>query len=227
MHRRGDSSEGVFIVKQCHRGSDEVEILKYLRSVKPSSPHIITLVETVTTNVGEYLIFPERGSVDEQLTFFADGGRLCGHFPQLSLDLLMGLLFLHGLNIAHLDINPRNLLYTRDVRLQITDFDIAVRLRSNDDKIDDFRGTKGYMAPEIGKEAYSPIDADKWSTGCVLFIFSKRLGKPDDGMEAFAKQLMDKDPHRRPSLRAWPSASNQNPKNHQQTRFYSRNFPSL
>lgn len=137
-----------------------------------------------------------------QLSFFANGGRLHGHFLQLSRDLVKAIEFLHSNNIAHLDIKPR------DVRLQVTDFDLAVRVQRKDEEIDYYRGSKGWMAPEIGGEGgprqmYSPIKADLWSLGCVLFAFAKRHGKLDDGLEAFAKQLMHRDSYRRPSLLAW------------------------
>lgn len=208
MRRRGDPSGNVFIMKEFRRDSNEVEILEYLRTAKPASAHIITLMETVQTSIGECMVFPERGSVYVQLSFFTDGGRLRGHFIQLSHDLLQALAFLHENNIAHLDIKPRNLLFTNDVRLQITDFDVAVQVKSSDDKIDDYRGSKGWMAPEIGDEdgprrLYNPFKADKWSCGCVLSLFAKRHGEPDENLETLAEQLMNENPERRPPLLNW------------------------
>lgn len=214
MRRCGDPSGKVYIVKESRRGPNELEILRFLRSISPSSDHIITLVETTKSNKGKCIVLPERRSVDEQLRMFANGGSLHGKFPQLSRDLVAGVLFLHESGIAHLDINPRNLVFTDNFRLQIIDFDVAVRVNGDDDEIDYYCGTKGWMAPEIGEKdgprlMYKPRLADKYSCGCVIAVFVKRHGKPEDDVESFAKRLMDRNPEKRPSLLAWPTSSNQ------------------
>jgi len=64
------------------------------------------------------------------------------------------------------------------------------------------------MAPEIGEEngpsrMYSPILADKWSCGRVLAAFADIRGGNDRGLAAFARQLMNGDPHARPAILEW------------------------
>jgi len=82
--------------------------LKFLQTLKPPCKHVIPLVETIQTNTGTCVVFPERQSIKEQLHCFTDGGDLRGMF----LDL---------------DIKPSNLVYTNESRprLEIIDFDIA------------------------------------------------------------------------------------------------------
>ncbi|KAH9992471.1 hypothetical protein BJV77DRAFT_909915, partial [Russula vinacea] len=57
----------------------------------------------------------------------------------------------------------------RDFYLKIIDFDVSMQVKDEDEVVQGQCGTKGWMAPEIEeKSMYSPIKADRWSTGQVL-----------------------------------------------------------
>ncbi|KAH9964012.1 kinase-like domain-containing protein, partial [Russula compacta] len=83
-----------------------------------------------------------------------------------------GLACLHEHGVAHLDIKPGNLVHTDDCRLPIIDFGSAVRVGSEDDTAKGIYGTPGWVAPEIlERGVFSPLRADRWSCGKVLFSF--------------------------------------------------------
>ncbi len=160
------------------------------------------------TNIAWCIVLPKRLSIGKELRFSEDGGFLKGHFLQLSEGLVKGLSVLHQNNVAHLDIKPSNLVCTGDRTLQITDFDNAIRLEGAEDEIDDYCGTKRWIAPEIGEEhgprrKYRPILADKWSCGRVLALFAKYHGSNDLGLTDFANRLMNEEPCERPALLEW------------------------
>lgn len=70
--------------------------------------------------------------------------------------LVEGLSFLHGKNIAHLDIKDPNILYSHDVDMpvfQIADFGLATTMTNVWERAY-VRGTFGYMASEILKKNY-------------------------------------------------------------------------
>jgi serine/threonine protein kinase len=210
MRRHEDTSGTLYIIKECRQRSDEAKILKFLQTLKPTCKHIIPLIETIASNAGTCVVLPERQSIKEQLECFADGGDLRGMFLDLSEDLTIGLSFLHRNGIAHLDIKLSNLVYTNESRprLEIIDFDIAVQVQNEEEEIDDYCGSRDWMAPEIGEEngprrMYSPMRADKWSCGRVLRLFAERHGKADEGLRGFAARLMDGDPRKRPPLLEW------------------------
>jgi len=210
MRRHDDTSGTLYIVKECRQGSDEAKILKFLQALKPPCKHVISLIETIETNAGTCVVFPERESVKEKLHCFIDGGNLRGMFLDLSRDLTIGLSFLHKNGIAHRDIKPSNLVYTNESRprLEIIDFDIAVQVQNEEEEIDDYCGSKDWMAPEIGEEngpprMYSPMRADKWSCGRVLRLFAEKHGKADEGLRGFAARLMNGNPRNRPPLLEW------------------------
>jgi serine/threonine protein kinase len=106
-----DPTRTKLIAKRVHKHSNELAILQYLRTIRPRSPHIISLIETVKTNDGKWLI----------LTLFlvARHDRLSYRFVQYSCDLIKGLAYLHKHGVAHLDIKTNNLVYPDHGPLQI------------------------------------------------------------------------------------------------------------
>ena len=57
------------------------------------------------------------------------------------------------------------------------------------------------MAPEIEeKSMYSPIKADRWSTGKVLLHFLDKFGEEDTVLRTTAGKLTAHDPEQRPSM---------------------------
>jgi Protein kinase domain len=191
-----------FVAKHVDKQSIELEILEHLRTIQPQSSRIISLIDTVPTDTGTWAILPNMGTLGDDLSMCSD--LLCSKFAQLGCDLIEGLAYLHGHGIAHLDIKPSNLVYSRDFRLQIIDFGSAVWVESEDDMVEGIYGTRGWMAPEIGEQSvFSPIRADRWSCGKVLLCFHKKSGMEDRGLESFAEQLMDDNPIHRPSFVDW------------------------
>lgn len=184
--------------------------LQYLRTIQPQSPHIVFLIETVNTRDREWLILPKLHPISE-LSMHASGALLHSQLVQFCRDLIEGLAYLHRHGVAHLDVKPGNLVYDNRGHLQIIDFDSAVRVSSEDEKITGLYGTRGWRAPEIGDDEeeiasplFSPIRADRWSCGKVLLEFVEEV-EAEEGkiLGRFATSLMDKDPHCRPSLLDW------------------------
>lgn len=128
------------------------------------------------------------------------------HLPDLVLQLLEGVQFLHENLVAHLDLKPENLLASitdpSDPKLTIIDFSCAVRVANQSTLITGVLGTDGYMAPEIGSGPYNPFKADLWSFGMVLIQLCEAAGEfPQRSLILMmAGQLMQRDPNLRPAL---------------------------
>ena len=85
---------------------------------------------------------------------------------KLTWGLIDGLTYLHKHNIAHRDIKPANLVCDVRSRLQTVDLDVAIKVHDENTETDQYRGIKGWTAPEMGAEdapaqKYSPIKADR------------------------------------------------------------------
>jgi serine/threonine protein phosphatase PrpC len=87
---------------------------------------------------------------------------------QHGIRLMMGLSFLHRLDIAHRDIKPDNIHIGRDGNLRILDLGVAVSL-SEDDAPAGCPGTPSYMAPELFCGAKPLATHDLYAAGVTLY----------------------------------------------------------
>lgn len=177
--------------------SHELEILQYLQT-KPSSPYIIALNRYFAGGPTTYLIFPKLNRISKE-------SLLHGKIKQPCQSLIMGVAYLHANGVAHLDLKPDNLVYDAAAQLKIIDFDLAVRVKDEEQEIEGYRGTPGWTAPEIGHEGglkrrYSAIKADRWACGRILQTF---LNYDKSGFSTLAQRLMARNPSERPSLIHW------------------------
>lgn len=71
--------------------------------------------------------------------------------------------------VAHRDLKLENILVDADLNLKVADFGFATY--KNISKLQSYRGTKTYMAPEIKEgKTYDGRQIDMFSVGVILFI---------------------------------------------------------
>ena len=203
VYRRNDPQKIKRIAKHVRDRSNELNFLKCFHS---RSLHVISLIDIVpaTPTTGEWLILPQLRSICDQGLMNSRGvaGRV-----QLGGGLIKGLAFLHEHKVAHRDIKPDNLVCDDTFCLKIIDFDAAIEVEDENTEVDEYRGTKGWTAPEMRTRdgltpMHSPIKADRWSCGRVLLVHIM-VGKGDNRLSMFARRLIANDPQQRPSLLEW------------------------
>ncbi len=74
-----------------------------------------------------------------------------------------------------------------------------MRVKGEDEVVDSQCGTEGWMAPEMEKLMYSPIKADRWSTGRVLYYLLDKFNE-DTVLRTTARKLAAHNPDQRPSI---------------------------
>lgn len=110
---------------------------------------------------------------------------------------------MHQHNVAHLDLKPDNLVLTEgsdSPRLLIIDFSVFLHVDGPEAWFHDYRGTEGWVAPEMQNEKYQPIRADLFSAGLVLQWIAKRQAVTDNQLTGLKNRLLNKNPGERPLL---------------------------
>lgn len=101
---------------------------------------------------------------------------------QLSLDIVSGVEALHRLGIVHGDLKPENVLVFRDYHpdvpfcAKLSDFGVCIDMENtvNPLTVDDYVGTKAWLAPELANQTVSNFKPemmlrfDAYSLGLVL-----------------------------------------------------------
>jgi len=144
----------------------EIAIFKKL-----SHPHVLRLYEVIDDIANNELIL---------VLEYAAGGPIFTRFNRVPLtekivqkytrDIVLGLDYLHSLEIAHMDLKPENLLKTAD-GVKLCDFGVSVDSElTGVTRSTRLAGTPAFIAPEMLDEAgYDPMPSDVWSLGVCLY----------------------------------------------------------
>lgn len=127
---------------------------------KPSGREITNLVYILLEYVTGGLLFDlcqTVGGMGE------DDGR---YFLQQMIEVIG---YMQSKGVVHRDLKLENILVDNDINLKVADFGFATYKKIN--KLNSYRGTMTYMAPEIKEgKTYDGKQIDMFSTGVILFI---------------------------------------------------------
>ena len=116
----------------------------------------------------------ERVIGGELFDFIAYGGSfsepVCRYFFKQALQ---GLHHIHTRGFAHRDLKPENIMLSDQNVLKIVDFGFAISKAGRNflGITHSYKGTPGYMAPEINaNQPYQPHVVDLFALGTILFV---------------------------------------------------------
>ncbi|CAN5684374.1 hypothetical protein BH23PLA1_BH23PLA1_18450 [soil metagenome] len=120
---------------------------------------------------------------------------------RIGRQVALGLHHAHEKGLIHRDVNPMNILVTRDGTAKVTDLGLAIDLGDLEDKVTRDGATVGtfdYISPEQARHSRS-VDArtDLYSLGCSLYhMISGRVPFPTPSLpeKLYAHQLHDAEP---------------------------------
>eukprot|EP00759_Apiculatamorpha_spiralis_P017284 PhF_6_TR23317/c0_g1_i2/m.32956 len=142
----------------------EITVLRKLRH-----PHVVRYLgaERVDTTVNIFMEYIPGGSLHTLLKQF---GKLSEQMSGVySHQILMGLVYLHGINVIHRDVKGANILVTSTGHVKLTDFGASAIV---DDccltERHSMIGTPVWMAPEVVRCEGHNWSTDIWSLGCTV-----------------------------------------------------------
>jgi len=195
------------MLKLVERDSDEVALHKMLDAIKSQFNHTIPFLDEVVFEFGTVISVPY--AIVLPLITNAILIKYCHDFARQFLE---GVAFMHQHFVAHLDLKPDNLVVAEiqtSPRILIIDYGTSVQVHSREDVITGYRGTAGWVSPEVGwhdapDQVFSPINADLWASGKMVKWFCSHLQRscPQETLylTQLATELMDEEPQKRPLL---------------------------
>lgn len=149
---------------------------------------IVVIEEYVSGATLEELI--PTGKIDEKMAV------------DIVRQLLEVLSILHGQNIIHRDINPKNVLLSTDGVVKLLDFGIARETKEYQDKDTTILGTAGYAAPEQYGFQQTDGRTDIYSLGVLFHVMlTKKLPEgsicQETKYQRFIQKCISLDPNQR------------------------------
>lgn len=157
---RGPSGEVALKVPRTDAGrrglGREIEILSQARH-----PHLVGMREADPG--GEWLALDRIPGA--QIDQWAQS-RSIDEVVDLALQLIEVLRFLHGRGVVHGDLKPSNVIVTPEGKAVLIDLGVATL---PGEKVDGFRGTLGYAAPELLSGRSPGTATDLYGLGALLY----------------------------------------------------------
>jgi NIMA (never in mitosis gene a)-related kinase len=150
----------------------EVTVLSSLKH-----PYIVRYQESIFDNhtLAIVMDYADGGDLSKKINATRFAGK---HFPESQIlrwftQMILGLKYIHGLDILHRDLKPQNLFLTKHEQLRIGDFGISKVLHGASARKEIREtaqmGTPFYMSPEIVESSLYSCSSDIWAAGCVLY----------------------------------------------------------
>ena len=178
---RGNLQNNSYIINEmvCLSKFDHRNIIKMHEILV--NDHIVNIVMDYAENESLERYVADVESVDEKI------------LHDIYSQILLGVQYCHHMDIAHKDLNPSNILLTKDLVVKIADFGIAVNCSDEDDNpilCTDYLGNVAYLPPEVLMETpFYPKPVDIWSLGILLLY----LFYQDIPYKGFQDEVIDKE----------------------------------
>eukprot|EP01029_Cantina_marsupialis_P017090 TRINITY_DN383_c0_g2_i1.p1 TRINITY_DN383_c0_g2~~TRINITY_DN383_c0_g2_i1.p1 ORF type:complete len:824 (+),score=210.42 TRINITY_DN383_c0_g2_i1:149-2620(+) len=147
----------------------EIRTLRLLKH-----PNIVNLVDVLHSQANLYIIQEYIPGCDMSY-FLEDHSPLSEKQIRMFFSQIVEALdYCHSRGIAHRDLKPENIMIS-DETIKILDFGLAYKV-SPGQRMKQYVGSKGFVAPEVILGDYDPLCSDVWSIGCVLLEMICGLG---------------------------------------------------
>lgn len=135
-----------------------------------SHPHIVNIYD-VGEEDGTYYMVMEYVDGKNLKEYIREKGRLSTHEAiRITRQIAEALEQAHSAGVVHRDIKPQNILFSREGKVKVTDFGIAIAGDGVTVTVgDEIIGTVQYISPEQARGGIAGKQSDLYSLGIVLY----------------------------------------------------------
>lgn len=134
-------------------------------------PNVIRTLASFETESSIYLMmeYAESGDLFDAV-LRPDHSEL--RASQYLRDVILGLQYIHSLNVVHRDVKAENIVVTSNGQCKLIDFGFATRIRKGNRYLNDklIAGTIDYLSPEIIRKRPYNQGIDVWAIGVLAYI---------------------------------------------------------
>jgi eukaryotic-like serine/threonine-protein kinase len=151
-------------------------------------PNIVTIFELGETECMDFIVM-EMVEGEDLATLLAHRKPTLAETQNWMKQICDGMAAAHKVGILHRDLKPANIMVTKDARIKILDFGLA--LHCGDKPEDRIVGTVAYMSPEQGRCEPLTAASDVFSLGAILFelVCGKRPFEGESAMSVLGAIL--------------------------------------
>lgn len=127
----------------------------------------------------------------------------------IAVRVCQALSMIHKKGVIHADLKPDNMLVLiegKRIHVAIVDNGFSVIIGQNKVVIDEAKGTKGYIAPEIYNSLQPRLSKKEYSNASDIYALGKMFKKDLQLDAAIYEAMIDENPENRPSLSAITSS---------------------
>lgn len=147
------------------RFASEIDVMSAL-----SHPNIVNIIASGEDKGHPYFVmeYVEANTLKDRIE--ACGALTFDEIMYYTKQVLDALIHIHSKNIAHCDIKPQNIMLLPDGSVKLTDFGIARRLDSSDNRESEMAvGTVYYISPEQASGKRLDSRSDLYSLGVMMY----------------------------------------------------------
>jgi serine/threonine protein kinase len=138
----------------------------YLRRL--AHPNVISIVDAYR-NESRFFLVTQLMATDLDQIIRSPQELLDDHICIITLQILLGLRYLHGLGILHRDLKPANVLIDDDCSVRIADLGLARVEETNvANQMTEYVVSRWWRAPEVMLANTYSFAIDVWSAGTIL-----------------------------------------------------------
>lgn len=179
------------VIKQVGAVGHEIRLLASLEH-----PNVIRLLDWFNEKNRQIALVVEYCELGDLREFaLKHTVSLQAHIPEITIQLLLALKYLHAMGIIHRDLKLENVFVSGwqagILRVKVGDFGVAKQLNRFAEQTETILGTPVYFSPEQAFRRPYDYSVDVWSLGCLIYELASGGRSPFGRSDSLGQLLLE------------------------------------